>query len=516
MKTRYTFILRPGAPFTLDQTTLTSSSLSVRNLDAAREERVTFPSDEDLEKFHDLHIRWTTERAHDTLTPFASRVSAGLHVLFTPVEGAETCPLLNDAFGVECSEESSIQPPILSSQRFSQFYSLLPSLDHFVDYIQRKICGESSGDECRTRSHSLLSADSVDVDYDSILHTLTITGHWSPPEGGWTETLGGEGRNVEIGLLGVESSNEPEEVKVGGFLAVLGQDDKLSMISTLGKRERWLKARWIEPTLFSFPSRHHALETSYSVSFTAPTGLHPTMTISLPRRSLQRPALAAPEATCALHTYLTLPSTVFADKYQLSSADPLFLRSHRLRALHAVSGETDLEAPDWSVPSWGSTWLLEIDSSSPEEEEEEEEEEEDRNDTGSSIESADEMMNMTIPLHLRYLPPSESGYRPASMPWPVVFWACTSQEETPMGVNPFDRVDLGWDGLFAPRTTFYHLAPGGSSGQSLVSEIPVPVLQLDATGLTSVSIELGTVLVILLGVAWVVSRLAFSVKRKTQ
>jgi hypothetical protein len=213
------------------------------------------------------------------------------------------------------------------------------------------------------------------------------------------------------------------------------------------------------------------------------------MSISMPRSSLKRPP-APSEATCALHTYLTLPSTIFGDQYQLGTTDNLFLESHNLIALRALAGEMDLEAPDWVVNRWGSNWLLEL-ATPPE-------------DSANPSDSSN--WTVTIPLHLRYLPPSETGYRSAHVPWPVVFWACTSEEGTKMGVNPFDRTNLGWDGLFGPRTVFYQLQP--TSGR-LVEDIEVPVLRLEDEGLfRAKNIELGTCVVITLGFFWVLWRLA--------
>ncbi len=103
-----------------------------------------------------------------------------------------------------------------------------------------------------------------------------------------------------------------------------------------------------------------------------------------------------------------------------------------------------------------------------------------------------------------------------------------------MGVNPFDRVSLGWDGLFGDRTMFYSLTPGplslgwrgmglglrlenssglgfgnGMSGHTgggggggagiLMETITVPVLDLDKARF----VETGTVGVIVLGFLWV-------------
>lgn len=106
-----------------------------------------------------------------------------------------------------------------------------------VTYIQQKACPASDA-ECQNRAASILSADYVDIDYDSISHALTISGYWSKsPQGdGWTEEikkreLGAD--KVEVGLLSSEPATEPEELKVGGFLAVVGENDSLSMLCTL-------------------------------------------------------------------------------------------------------------------------------------------------------------------------------------------------------------------------------------------------------------------------------------------
>lgn len=270
--------------------------------------------------------------------------------------------------------------------------------------------------------------------------------------------------------------------------------------------------------MFTFPSRHHPLtpDAKYTVSFEHPTGLHPTMTISLSQEALTPPP-ADKHATCALHTHLTLPSTIFADKYQLSTTDPLFLASHRLVALRAVSGETDLEAPDWSVDQWGSNWLLELDTSldrdqgqsqSQDKEQNKEQNKEKEKENGDSMASG---LNVTIPLHLRYLHPSTSGYKAAEVPWPVVFWACEIDGKSDkMAGNPFDRVRLGWDGLFGANTLFYQVHPL-ARGSGLVETIDVPVL--DTGVVSSRMVELGTIAVITLGFAWVLWKLGLSFRQ---
>ena len=234
------------------------------------------------------------------------------------------------------------------------------------------------------------------------------------------------------------------------------------------------------PTLFSFPARHHSVSkpsvSSYSASFLFPTGLHPTLRLTFPSVELE-----SPSENCALHNYLTLPSTLFPDKYQLSS--PLFLESKNLRSLRSVSGETDLESPNWAIEKWGSAMLVEL--ATPQ--------------AGAS--SNHELWHADIPLHLRYLSPSTSGAATTEIPWPVVFWACRAEEGTKMNVNPFDRVNLGYDGLFGPKTMFYHLSPNNSG--TLVETLSVPVLQTQRASW----IEPGTVVVVLLGFCWVLWKL---------
>lgn len=214
--------------------------------------------------------------------------------------------------------------------------------------------------------------------------------------------------------------------------------------------------------------------------------------------SLSQPSLKSPHDSCSLYSYLTLPSSIFGDKYQLSTTDPLFLQSHNLAGLRALAGDTDLEAPDWVVPSWGSTWLFEL-ATPPSD-----------NDQTPEVDT----WNVTIPLHLRYLRPSESGYRSVSVPWPVVFWACPADEETVLTGNPWDRVNLGWEALFAPQTVFHQLYPSPSTEGRLVEELRVPVLRLgqDDGAFTTKSIELGTVLVITLGLVWVLGKLGSVVR----
>lgn len=108
-------------------------------------------------------------------------------------------------------------------------------MDNLIKYIQNTVCDQISRDstECHTQADALLSVDSLDIDYDSISHALTMSGFWAnPPKGGWTAQFkkpSSAADQLEFGLLGAEPGLEPEEIKMGGLLAVVGQDKKLSM-----------------------------------------------------------------------------------------------------------------------------------------------------------------------------------------------------------------------------------------------------------------------------------------------
>lgn len=137
---------------------------------------------------------------------------------------------------------------------------------------------------------------------------------------------------------------------------------------------------------------------------------------------------------------------------------------------------------------WGSAALLEL--AVPEE---------------GSVSGGD--WDVSVPLHLRYLEPrnataegggSAPGQRSVDVGWPAVFWACEAEEGLKMSVNPFDRVNLGYDGLFGPKTMFYHIPPV-EGVRMLVEEVQVPVMDLEKARL----VEMGTAVVVALGFAWV-------------
>lgn len=68
-----------------------------------------------------------------------------------------------------------------------------------------------------------------------------------------------------------------------------------------------------------------------------------------------------------------------------------------------------------------------------------------------------------------------------------------------MAANPFDRIHLGYEALFGPKTRFMHVEP---AQEELVAWIDVPVLDLGRTAWVEVG-TVGTVVCAFLGLCWV-------------
>lgn len=115
--------------------------------------------------------------------------------------------------------------------------------------------------------------------------------------------------------------------------------------------------------------------------------------------------------------------------------------------------------------------------------------------------------NISLPLHLRYLPASSTPHQSINVPWPVVFWACRADEGEKHPLNPFDRRHLGYEALFGPKTRFMHVQPAEERGldgkvKRLVETIDVPVLDTRKVGMVEAG-TVGVVLVAFLGLCWV-------------
>lgn len=500
MRQRITFLHRPQDGVDPATFKITDTSLSGPVLSAVREDRITLALEElpeelrhFLQSCHELHIRWVSPRPFDSVSPLLSRLSPGFHLFYTPgshtIPADQLCATLEAAFGpLDCkTPETSFTT--LPNDRFShstayQYYQPLESLSSLIAYAKNTLCPPASPSDpqdssCTARVDSLITASTLDISYDTISHALKITASWPHTDQplAITTPKSATAHRIEVGVLTAgddDPSLEAHEIGMAGVLTVLGQDKKPSQ------------------TMFSFPARHRRIDGgAFTTTFLQPTGLHPALRLQMNANAIKPPpppsSSAATEGEgCALHAYFTLPRGVFADKYQL--ADDLFLGSKNLSALRYMSQPVDLEAPAYVMDLWGSAVLLEL--SPPR--------------VTPPPDEPSWTWTAEVPLHLRYLAPASGGYAHLEVPYPAVFWACTTEEGTKFPVSPFERVNLGYDGLFGPRTVFWHVDPQPvTAGGRLMSSIRVPVLDTDRAGWVSV----GTAAVVMLGFGWIVWKL---------
>lgn len=359
-----------------------------------------------------------------------------------------------------------------------QYFQQLDSLSRFVEFAKDQLC-RPTDTSCSARLDSLSQASSLDISYDTAQHLLKVTALWPYQRQPLHATSNAQHR-TEVGILSTDKPDtlEAHEIGMSGLLTVLGQDASPS------------------PAMFSFAARHRDAEFSFSAQFLTPTGLHPTLQLRL--ASHTSPAADDETANpCTPYAYLTLPRTIFADKYQLS--DPLFLASKNLTALRHITQPVDLEAPEYVMSQWGSAVLLQLSPPPPP-----------SPPTGAK-EGGFQKDEWTaeIPLHLRYLAPAQGGYAAVPVPYPAVFWACEPAPEQAVAFpsSPFEKGKVGYDGLFEEGTVFWHVEPkpvgsGGDDG-SLVNVVRVPVLDLDRAGW----VNAGTAAAVVVGFAWVVWKL---------
>lgn len=214
---------------------------------------------------YELHIRYSApHRNARSLPPLVSRLPGGLHVFFTPRDESKELPLCRLVNGLvgsekkgECvSVEESFSRPNVLSERFAgmaswQYFASGSDAtgERMADSVLGKLCPARGGDAvaedgCRVQFGRAQEAMYVDLDFDAIGQAVTITGAWSPfssreRPGGEVETANKvvrkarESDRVEVGALQVEESEDAEELALGGFLTVLGEDEKPGLLDIL-------------------------------------------------------------------------------------------------------------------------------------------------------------------------------------------------------------------------------------------------------------------------------------------
>ncbi|KHJ32116.1 putative protein pbn1 [Erysiphe necator] len=464
MRHRITHIFESTESIDINSLIITHNSISTSKLiKYAKEHKVILNINEipqELSRLvtesQELHIRWVSEESYKPASPFVSILSPGLHLFYTPKKDFKSpsslCAVIKKAFGeIDCVHPgrsfTALPANDLSHHTTYHYYTLMPSISSFTDYLRHITCSQflsDSSEICAKQVIDFTTAAYIDISFKS--NDSLVISSFKPAE---TQLLSftipkelnlSPETRYEIGLLAPEPLQVYEKLSLGGFLILAGEDSKPN------------------PTRFSIQSRHRNSKVDFQANFSEPSGMHPFLEIKV-----SDAAHPVENQECELYSYLSLPRKIFIDKYQF--LDALFIADKNISALSFVDNMVDLEVPEYSLFSWGSSALIKLA-------------------TPDIKQSQSFELAAQIPTHLRYLLPvsNSDGLREIEIPYPNVFWACTPEGPLDFSNNPFDRTHIGYDNFFDHRTVFYHLNPKSIRQDGrLVNRLQVPVLNLDQT-----------------------------------
>ena len=161
------------------------------------------------------------------------------------------CPLLKNFLAsrsIKCdSIADTFSKPRVLAERFAasstyQYYHLA-SIDQYIGVnLLARLCDSKPPDlhACKDQVQELENASYIDVDFDAISHALVFTAFWNPHR---RQILPAQRDKrpikriraedtIEVGVLQSEQATEPEELSLGGYLTVIGQNDHPSIIKT--------------------------------------------------------------------------------------------------------------------------------------------------------------------------------------------------------------------------------------------------------------------------------------------
>ena len=126
------------------------------------------------------------------------------------------------------------------SERFASsasyhYYYPLQSLSNLHDYLLRKACRGTYARECSQKVQITKTADSLDIDFDSVSQAIDIRAFSSnaAENTSWEEQIEGIGDSrIEIGILSSQLSQETGKQSMRGILVVLGEDNRFSEYSS--------------------------------------------------------------------------------------------------------------------------------------------------------------------------------------------------------------------------------------------------------------------------------------------
>lgn len=305
------------------------------------------------------------------------------------------------------------------------------------------------------------SADSLSLQYGKLPRhalphqhatDLVVEAYWADWRGP-VDVRARSDAKVEVGLLAAEAGSLDAEHLVAS-----------GAIRELGEHKKWQR------TIVNYGRTTMAAAGSqFTASFETPVGLHPKHVLNIT-------GARAPHDVCHLYAKYTIPKQLFLDRYQLADLAVAKPNKPATGELLGVWGETDLEAPAWTVPGWGSEAIVRIRPDVPRD--------------GPTL-------AFTLPMHSRYEVPGNGTDTAAAarMPVPDVFWACQDL----VGLDTSEMEPVGYKSVFPPDTVFYHIQPAQAR---LHTELRIPVVPASSFG----AVQAGTAAAILAGFVYVLTK----------
>lgn len=124
-----------------------------------------------------------------------------------------------------------------------QYYSHPTGRQRLGEIFLKEACdGPANGlADCSSILDELQHADYVDVDFDAISHAVTMTAFWSSASASVSSRIAGRKERpikklraddrIEVGVLAPELAKEAEQLSLGGYLTVIGENDHPGSLS---------------------------------------------------------------------------------------------------------------------------------------------------------------------------------------------------------------------------------------------------------------------------------------------
>lgn len=138
-------------------------------------------------------------------------------------------------FKCTTSNETAIKMPMLSER-----FTMSTALQYYSPFSEDDWMASNIAGWIETMTGSNDTPSYMDIDYDAISQAVVCTVVWSNKlRDGWTDKYSAPEEDsdltVEIGVLSHEANTDLEDYQFGGFLTVLGRDDKPSTTPLLAE-----------------------------------------------------------------------------------------------------------------------------------------------------------------------------------------------------------------------------------------------------------------------------------------